>query len=318
MAGFRMSSLRDRYSFVGAENAFVSRNTLKAAISCVGRGLHSGQNVSLKLVPAAPNTGIVFHRTDLGVSIPAVFDNVTDTRLCTVVSIGDARVGTIEHLMAALAASRVDDLVVEVDAPELPIFDGSAAPFLFLIESAGLAEHGSLRESLEILRPVRVEHNGAFAELRPHNAGGYGFDLSLAIEFPAAAIGAQAYSFNLAPENFANEIAPARTFTMAGEVEALRKAGLAKGGSLANAVVVDGEKVLNPEGLRFPDEFVRHKLLDVVGDLALAGASISGKFVGSRTGHALNNQLLRAMFADQANYRLTRGSVAGVLQLSAA
>lgn len=313
-----MSSLRDRYSFIGTESAAASRNTLKAAISCVGRGLHSGQDVNLKLVPASPNTGIVFHRTDLGVSIPAIFDNVTDTRLCTVVSIGDVRVGTIEHLMAALAASRVDDLVVEIDAPELPIFDGSAAPFLFLIESAGLMEHGSLRESLEILRPVRVGHNGAFAELRPHGTGGYGFDLSLAIEFSASAIGAQAYNFSLTPESFANEIAMARTFTLAGEVEALRKAGLAKGGSLANAVVVDGEKVMNPEGLRFPDEFVRHKLLDVVGDLALAGAPIFGKFIGSRTGHALNNQLLRAVFADQANYRLTRGSVAGVLQLSAA
>jgi UDP-3-O-[3-hydroxymyristoyl] N-acetylglucosamine deacetylase len=313
-----MSSLRDRYSFIGTEGATAFRNTLKAAISCVGRGLHSGQDVNLKLMPAAPNTGIVFHRSDLGVSIPAIFDNVTDTRLCTVVSLGDVRVGTIEHLMAALAASRVDDLVVEVDAPELPIFDGSAASFLFLIESAGLVEHGSLRESLEILRPVRVEHNGAFAELRPHGTGGYGFDLSLAIEFSASAIGAQAYNFSLTPESFANEIARARTFTLAGEVEALRKAGLAKGGSLANAVVVDGEKVMNPEGLRFPDEFVRHKLLDVVGDLALAGAPIFGKFIGSRTGHALNNQLLRAVFADQANYRLTRGSVAGVLQLSAA
>jgi len=318
MAGITMSSLRDRYSFIGTESATASRNTLKAAISCVGRGLHSGQNVSLKLVPAAPNTGIVFHRTDLGVSIPAAFDNVTDTRLCTVVSIGDARVGTIEHLMAALAASHVDDLVVEVNAPELPIFDGSAAPFLFLIESAGIMEHGSLRECLEILRPVRVEHNGAFAELRPHNAGGYGFDLSLAIEFSASAIGAQAYNFSLTPENFATEIAEARSFTLASEVEALRKAGLAKGGSLANAIVVDGEKVMNPEGLRFPDEFVRHKLLDVVGDLALAGAPISGKFIGSRTGHTLNNQLVRAVFADQANYRLTRGSVTGALQLSAA
>ena len=316
--GYRMSSLRDRYSFTGPEREATLRRTLKTAISCVGRGLHSGEDVTLQLVPALPGTGIVFHRTDLDVRIPARFDHVNDTRLCTVVNVGEARVGTIEHLMAALSAAGVDDLVVEIDAPELPIFDGSAAPFLFLIESAGIEELGGARESLEILRTVRVEHKGAFAELRPHNAGGLGFELSLAIEFAAPAIGAQAYHFSLTAENFAREIAQARTFTQAGEIEALRQAGLAKGGSLANAIVVDGEKILNPEGLRFADEFVRHKLLDVVGDLALAGAPISGRFIGSRTGHALNNQLLRALFADQANYRLTRGFVAGMLQLSAA
>jgi UDP-3-O-[3-hydroxymyristoyl] N-acetylglucosamine deacetylase len=312
-----MSSLRDRYSFTSTEPA-AARRTLKTAISCVGCGLHSGVDVSLKLLPAAPGTGIVFHRTDLGVKIPARFDHVNDTRLCTVVNSGEARVGTIEHLMAALAASGVDDALIEVDAPELPIFDGSAAPFMFLIESAGMTEHGGLREKLEILRSVRVEHNGAFAELRPHAPGGSGFEVSLAIEFAAPAIGAQAYSFTLSSEGFANEIAAARTFAQAGEIEALRKAGLARGGSLANAIVVDGAKILNPEGLRFADEFVRHKLLDVVGDLALAGAPISGRFIGSKTGHGLNNQLLRAVFADQANYRLTHGSVAGLLQLSAA
>lgn len=313
-----MSSMRDRYSFTNAEALASPRRTLKAGISCIGRGLHSGVDVTLKLLPAAPGTGVVFHRTDLDASIPAKFDLVNDTRLCTVVNVGAARVGTIEHLMAALAASLVDDVRIEVDAPELPVFDGSSAPFLFLLQSAGIVEHGGLRESLEILRPVRVEQNGAFAELRPQPAGISGFDLSLAIAFAAEAIGAQAMNFRLTPENFATELAAARTFTLAGEIEALRKAGLAKGGSLANAVVVDGAKVLNPEGLRYADEFVRHKLLDVIGDLALAGASISGRFIGHKTGHALNNQLLRAVFADQANYRLTRGTVGGVLQLSAA
>jgi UDP-3-O-[3-hydroxymyristoyl] N-acetylglucosamine deacetylase len=189
---------------------------------------------------------------------------------------------------------------------------------LFLIESAGVVEHGGVRESLEILRTVRVEQGEAFAELRPHGVGGAGFELSLGILFAAGAIGAQAYQFTLSEERFAAEIAPARTFAMRSEIEALRKAGLAKGGSLANAVVVDGDAVLNPEGLRFADEFVRHKLLDAVGDLYLAGAPIAGRFVASRTGHALNNQLLRALFADQANYRLVRGSVTGLLQLSAA
>lgn len=313
-----MSSLREKYSFTSSEAAPASRRTLKAEISAIGRGLHSGADVTLRLKPAAVNSGIMFHRGDLAVSIPARFDRVTDTRLCTLISVGEAKVGTIEHLMAAVAACGVDDLLIEVDGPELPVFDGSAAPFLFLLESAGIAEHGGLRERLEILRPVRVEHNGAFAELRPHNPGGAGFDISLSIEFAASAIGAQAYNFHVSEEGFASEIAKARTFTLLSEIEALRKAGLARGGSLANAVVVDDAKVLNPEGLRYADEFVRHKLLDVIGDLALAGAPISGRFIGSRTGHALNNQLLRALYADQANYRLTNGTVAKPLQLTAA
>ena len=313
-----MSSLRDRYCFTGTESAASPRRTLRTAISCVGTGLHSGVNVSLKLVPAPSGTGIVFRRTDLGVNIPALFDHVNDTRLCTVITSGEARVGTIEHLMAAVAASQIDDLLVEVDAPELPVFDGSSAPFMYLIESAGIVEHAGFRETLEVLRAVRVEHNGAFAELRPHHLGGTGFELSLAIEFAASAIGAQAFNISLPPESFSRALAAARTFTMASEIEALRKAGLAKGGSLANAIVVDGAKVMNPEGLRWTDEFVRHKMLDVVGDLALAGAPISGRFIGSRTGHALNNQLLRVLFADQANYRLIRESVGGMLQLSAA
>jgi UDP-3-O-[3-hydroxymyristoyl] N-acetylglucosamine deacetylase len=316
-----MSSIRERYSFGPDHAAPAPRCTLKSEITAVGRGLHSGADVTMTLKPAAPHSGIVFHRTDLGLDIPARFDRVTDTRLCTLISQAQAQVGTVEHLMAAAMACGLDDMIVEVDAPELPVFDGSAAPFLFLIESAGLYEHGGWREWLEILRPVRVEgNNGAFAELRPQQAGGTGFDVSLSIEFAAAAIGAQAYTFSLSAERFAAEIANARTFTLLGEIEALHKMGLAKGGSLANAIVVDGAKVMNPEGLRYADEFVRHKLLDVVGDLALAGAPIYGRFVGSRTGHALNNQLLRAVFADQANYRLTQGSVATghLLQLTAA
>jgi UDP-3-O-[3-hydroxymyristoyl] N-acetylglucosamine deacetylase len=311
-----MSSLRERYSL--AMTAPAPRRTLKAAISAVGRGLHSGAEVTMALKPAGVGEGISFRRTDLGQDIPARFDHVGDTRLCTVLAEGEARVGTVEHLMAALLAAGIDDLIVEVDAPELPVFDGSAAPFLFLIESAGVVEHGGLRAQLEILRPVRVEQNGAFAELRPHNEGGAGFDVSLSIEFAAEAIGAQAYHFHLSSEGFAEEIAAARTFTQLGEIEALHKAGLAKGGSLANAIVVDGAKVMNPEGLRFADEFVRHKLLDVLGDLALAGGPICGRFIGSRTGHALNNQLLRALFADQGNYRLATGLVAVPEQLTAA
>lgn len=296
----------------------VCRRTLKAPISAIGCGLHSGLDVRITLRPAGVNTGIIFRRIDLGVDIPARFDKVTDTRLCTLVSSGEARVGTIEHLMAALAAARVDDLIVEVNAPELPIFDGSAAPFLFLVESAGITETSGLRPVLEILRPVRVEKNGAFAELRPHQEEASGFDISLSIEFQARAIGTQAYHFNLSDGSFASEIAQARTFALREEIEALREAGLARGGSLANAVVVDDEKIVNPEGLRYDDEFVRHKLLDVIGDLYLAGAQISGRFIGNRTGHGLNNRLLREVFADPANYRLGRGLLEAPLQLTAA
>ena len=301
----KMSSLRDRYDQAGVEAP--RRRTLRAAISCVGRGLHGGAEVRVNLVPAAPGAGIVFHRTDIAARIPARFDHVVETRLCTVVASPHdlaARVGTIEHLMAALSAAGVDDLIVEVDGPELPILDGSAAPFLFLIESAGTVCHGGPRARIEILRPVRVEKGDAFAEFAPHGRDGAGLDLALVIEFPAAAIGAQAMSLSLDQVSFAAELAAARTFTLAQEVEAMRGAGLAKGGSLANAIVVDGEKVLNPEGLRWPDEFVRHKMLDVVGDLALAGAPLCGSFVGRCTGHGLNNRLLRALFADPANYRL--------------
>jgi UDP-3-O-[3-hydroxymyristoyl] N-acetylglucosamine deacetylase len=309
-----MSSLRDRVGFLGFEGAGAPRRTLKAAISCVGTGLHTGAPVKLTLRPAVANAGIVFQRTDLNVSIPARYDLVTDTRLCTVVSLPgrpEARIGTIEHLMAALSANRIDDLIIEIDAPELPILDGSAAPFMFLIESAGIAEHGGARETIQILRTVRVAKGEAFAELRPHH-GPYasGLDLSLAIDFDATAIGRQAFTMSLTPENFAENLAAARTFTQAAEVETLRAAGLARGGSLANAIVVDGHEIMNPEGLRFTDEFVRHKMLDVIGDLALGGA-IAGRCIGNRTGHALNNQLLRALFADQANYQTTRQILTG-------
>jgi UDP-3-O-[3-hydroxymyristoyl] N-acetylglucosamine deacetylase len=278
--------------------------------------LHSGVDVLLKLLPAPSGTGIVFRNSITGAEIPARFDNVVDTRLCTVIAANDARVGTIEHLMAALSACRIDDIFVEVNAAELPILDGSASPFLFLLESAGIAEQDGAAETIEILRPVRVEQAGGYAELHPHHPGGGGFELSLSIDFEASAIGTQTLDMTLGADSFASEIAAARTFTLAGEVAALREAGLAKGGSLDNAIVVDGAKILNPAGLRWADEFVRHKMLDVVGDLALAGAAISGRFIGHCTGHKINNLLLRELFSDSANYRVSRGL--GVLELSAA
>ena len=291
------------------------QRTLRAAISCVGVGLHSGCRVEVTLRPASAGSGIVFRRVDLGVDLPARFDHVADTRLCTVLALPgqpEACVGTVEHLMAALAALGVGNAVVEVDGPELPVLDGSAAPWLFLLDCAGLVALDAPAWAIEVLRPVRVEDGPAFAELRP---GGRQLHLAMAIEFDAAAIGRQALSLRLDEGAFRRELAHARTFTQVQEVSGLQAAGLARGGSLDNAVVVDGGRVLNPAGLRMADEFVRHKMLDAVGDLFLAGAALQGRFVGHRSGHALNNRLLRALFADDANWRDT--GVAAMLDQAA-
>ena len=280
------------------------QRTLKAAIGCVGTGLHSGQRVSVMLHPAPAGAGITFHRTDLGVSIPATFDRVVDTRLCTVLGADgrpDVRVGTVEHLMAAFAGLGIHNATVELDGPELPVLDGSAAPWVFLLDCAGTVAQPAPMRAIEVLRPVRVGTDDAYAELRPGRASG--LDLAVSIEFAAAAIGRQALTLAVSPTAFRNVLQSARTFTLAHEVEGLRAAGLALGGSLDNAVVVDGDRVLNPGGLRMADEFVRHKALDAVGDLALAGVVLHGSFVGHRSGHALNNQVLRALFADAANWR---------------
>jgi UDP-3-O-[3-hydroxymyristoyl] N-acetylglucosamine deacetylase len=279
------------------------QHTLKAPIGCVGIGLHSGQRISLTLHPAEPGHGIVFRRTDLGRDIPARFDRVADTRLATVLadaSWASARVSTVEHLMAALAGASVDNALIELDGPEVPALDGSAAPFVFLLDCAGIVEQGAARGSIQIRRPVRVSDGEAFAELRP---GGPGLEMALSIDFAAPAIGRQALSLRLSSDTFRHELSRARTFTLMEEVQHLRAAGLAQGGSLDNAIVVDQARILNPAGLRMPDEFARHKLLDVVGDLALAGAPISGRFIAHRPSHTLNNRLLRAVFADATAWR---------------
>jgi len=276
------------------------QRTLKAPIGCVGVGLHSGLRVNMTLLPAPAGHGIVFRRTDLGVDIPARFDHVVDTRLATVLGVGDgaARIGTVEHLMAAFAGSLIDNAVVEVDGPELPILDGSAAPYLFLLDCAGSVEQELPRTVIPVHRRVRVSDGDAFAELRPAMPGSPGLDMAISIDFSAAAIGRQALSLDLTPDTFRRELARARTFTLAQEIEQMRAAGFALGGSLDNAVVVDEARVLNPAGLRMPDEFARHKLLDAVGDLALAGAQLCGRFIAHRSGHALNNRLLHALFSE--------------------
>jgi UDP-3-O-[3-hydroxymyristoyl] N-acetylglucosamine deacetylase len=282
-----------------------TQRTLKSRIPCVGIGVHSGRRISLTLLPAHAGHGVVFRRTDLGRDIAATYDHVVDTKLCTTVGDGSARVGTIEHLMAALAGAGVDNVLIEVDGPEVPIMDGSAAPFSFLLECAGIVSLETPRKVIEILRPVRVTDGKAFAELRPFDslagrAAVPTLDLEVSIDFAEAAIGRQTRALRLTPENFREAVAPARTFALARDINHLRELGLARGGSLDNAIVVDGPKVLNPGGLRMKDEFVAHKLLDAVGDLALAGAALHGRFVANRPGHSLNNKLLRALFGRQA------------------
>ncbi len=291
--------------------------TLRNPISCSGVGLHSGRQVTLSLQPAAVDTGIVFRRVDLGaaaagIEIPARFDRVVDTRFCTVVaSRTDARlrVGTIEHLTAALAGCGIDNARIEIDGPEIPALDGSAAPFMFLIDCAGRAEQAAPRRVIEVIKPVRVEEGLAFAEFHPSPAAC--LSLNLSIDFPARVIGRQSYGMILTRQAFRRELARCRTFTMLDEIEALREAGLARGGSLDNAVVVDDETVLNPAGLRCGDEFVRHKMLDAVGDLSLGGHPIRGAFVGHRSGHGLNNRLLRALLGDPGTWRISGHGLSG-------
>jgi len=292
-------------SRTGSFGAGLTRRRLAGSIGCRGVGLHSGRTIALTLKPAPLGSGIVFHRSDLGLDIPARHDLVVETRLCTQIGLPgnhQARIGTIEHVMAALAAAGIDDARVELDGPEVPILDGSAAPFLFLIDCAGTVEHYASRRAIEVLRTIRVEDShGAWAEIAPNPEPA--FDATLSIDFGETAIGQQSLSLRISVESFRRELADARTFTLAEDVARLRAAGLAQGGSLANAVVVDGPMILNPGGLRRPDEFVRHKLLDVVGDLALAGAPLMARFTGHRSGHALNNQLLRALLGESRNWR---------------
>lgn len=284
------------------------QTTIGHRVTCNGVGLHTGRDVTLTLAPAAAGTGVVFRRTDLGdgradstiTRVPALFDRVVDTRLgTTVANEHGVSVATIEHLMAALAGLGIDNVEVELSGPEVPIMDGSAAPFVFLIECAGTRALSARRQVLRILEPVMVEENGRRAALLPSDA----FELDIAIDFPSAAVRRQRCSVTLEdPGAFKAQVSRARTFGFLQEVEFLRRNGLALGGSLENAIVIDGDVVLNAEGLRFGDEFARHKVLDAVGDLALAGAPIRGAFRGDCSGHGLNNHLLRALFAREEAY----------------
>ena len=250
------------------------------------------------------NTGIVFHRVDLpnAPSIKADALAVTDTRLATVLQNGDARVSTVEHLLSGCAGLGIDNLIIELDCEEVPIMDGSAASFLFLIESAGLQEQEAPRQFIVIKKPVEIRESGKLARLEPFD--GYKLDFTIDFKHPAVDKTGQRHTIDFADSTYAREIGRARTFGFAHEVEALREMGLARGGSLDNAIVLDEHRILNNEELRYDDEFVRHKILDAIGDLYLAGHPIVGAYIAEKSGHALNNALLRALFADPSNYEI--------------
>jgi UDP-3-O-[3-hydroxymyristoyl] N-acetylglucosamine deacetylase len=276
------------------------RRTIAREIIAEGIALHAGTRVRMTLSPAAPGSGVVFRRADLGgAEIPARYDAVSETNLGTMIAKGAAQIGVVEHLMAAVAGAEVDDLLVTLDGPEPPILDGDALSYLLLIEKAGLAEQPMPRSVIEVLRPVEAAHKDARAALVPAPAPSYDFEIA----FASAAIGRQTLSFAFSPEAFRRDIAPARTFGNVLELETLKKMNRGHGASLANTLAIEGDRVLNAELMRFPDEFVRHKILDAIGDMALAGAPLLARFEGMRSGHALNNALLRKLFADPANYR---------------
>ncbi|NVJ93707.1 MAG: UDP-3-O-acyl-N-acetylglucosamine deacetylase [Methylocystaceae bacterium] len=275
------------------------QKTLKTAINCSGIALHSGEKVSITLHPAEANTGIIFKRTDIagkGAEIAAIYSNVVETVLCTKIGNEDGiTVATIEHLMAALSGCGIDNLLVEINGPEMPVMDGSAAPFVFLIECAGTKELDAPRKAIRIEKPVSVEDKDRFAGFQPCE----GSILDFTIDFDNPAIARQDYTVHMGRGVFKEQLSRARTFGFLHEVEYMRSKGLARGGSLENAVVVSADGVMNEDGLRFENEFVRHKILDAVGDLSLAGMPIIGRYTGICSGHYLNNQLLRTLMADQ-------------------
>jgi UDP-3-O-[3-hydroxymyristoyl] N-acetylglucosamine deacetylase len=276
------------------------RRTIAHPVAATGTALHAGVAVTMGLSPAPAGNGIVFRRSDLNLDIPARYDLVSETRLGTVIGQGSARVGVVEHLMAAAAGAEIDDLLVSLDGPEPPILDGDALSYLTLLESAGVAEQNQPRTAIKVLRPVTVESGDARASLLPDDRLSYSYELS----FPV--IGEQFYAFAFSRAGFRAEIAPARTFGFLSELEALNKMDLAKGASLANTLALDDHGVVNRERQRFADEFVRHKILDAIGDMALAGAPLIARFEGIKSGHATNNALLRALFADSSNYAYTQ------------
>ncbi|MDB5481775.1 MAG: lpxC [Caulobacteraceae bacterium] len=285
------------------------QHTINAPVPFAGLGVHSGQRVNVTVAPAAVDAGIAFLRTDVTEKdprIPARADRVVETRLGTVIANDDGvRVATIEHLMAAFCGLGIDNALVSLDGPEAPIMDGSCAPFVRALDGAGRRGQQAHRRFIEILEPIEVADGEKRATLRPAE----GFEVAFEISFETAAIGRQSIDTALDEEVFRREFADCRTFGFLHEVEALRAAGLAQGGSLDNVVVIDGGAVLNPAGLRRPDEFVRHKAIDAIGDLYLLGGPLIGRYEGLYSGHALNNALARAVLARPSAWRVASGPV---------
>ncbi|ABF09993.1 UDP-3-O-[3-hydroxymyristoyl] N-acetylglucosamine deacetylase [Cupriavidus metallidurans] len=280
----------------------LKQRTIKSLVKTVGIGLHSGRKVTLTLRPAPADTGIVFTRVDLpeAVEIHAAASAIGDTRLASVLQKDGARVSTVEHLMSACAGLGVDNLYVDVDAEEIPIMDGSAASFVFLLQSAGMEEQPAAKRFIRVKKAVEVRDGDKLARLEPF----FGFKLAFTIDFrhPAVDKTGQTFTIDFADTSYVREIARARTFGFAHEVEALREMGLARGGSLDNAIVLDEHRMLNNEELRYGDEFVRHKILDAIGDLYVIGHPLIASYVAHKSGHGMNNQLLRALLADQEAY----------------
>lgn len=277
----------------------IRQRTLKNVIRATGVGLHTGEKVYLTLRPAAPDTGIVFRRVDLAepVDIPAKAEFVGDTRLSTSLIKDDARISTVEHLLSAFAGLGIDNAYVDVSAPEVPIMDGSAGPFVFLIQSAGMEEQNAPKRYIRILKPVEVRDGDKVARFEPFE----GFKVRFGIDFDHPAIDGRRNEaeMDFSSTSFVKEVSRARTFGFLRDIEMLRENGLALGGSMENAIVVDDFRILNEDGLRYEDEFVKHKILDAIGDLYLLGKSLIGAFSGYKSGHALNNHLLKDLVAQR-------------------
>ncbi len=281
-----------------------NQRTVAKRVSCTGVGLHSGKPATLTLAPAAADAGITFVRMDVGVEVVARSGSVADTTLSTTIGTGPARVSTVEHVLAALTGMGIDNCRVEVDGPEIPILDGSAAPFVALIREAGVRTLRAGKRFLVLQRPVEVRDGDRFARLEPSES----LSIDFTADFDHPLITDQAFRFHFSDRVFAREVARARTFCFLRDIETMKSMGLARGGSLENAIVVDDFSILNPEGLRFPDEFARHKVLDALGDLTLAGLPVIGAFTARKSGHGLNQALVRKVLAEAASHRVVRVS----------
>lgn len=282
----------------------LKQRTLKTVIRASGVGLHGGVKVNLTLRPAAPDTGIIFRRVDLPepLDIPAKAVLIGDTRMCSCLEKDGVKVGTIEHLMSALAGLGIDNVWIDLDAPEVPILDGSAAPFIFLIQSAGIEEQNAAKKFIRVTHPIEVRDGDKWARFEPYD--GYKLAFSIVFNHPAIDKSAQNAEIDFAEQSYIREISRARTFGFMQEVEYLRENGLALGGGLENAIVLDEFRVLNQDGLRYTDEFVKHKILDAIGDLYLIGYPLLAAYSSHKGGHALNNQLARALLEQQACWEL--------------